>query len=220
MDCSSAREWMATAVAEELEPTEPLRAHLAECSSCQAEFDVWRQSWALLGAWADAEPPARLDRAVLSEVRAQTEASRSWVRRFKSGRVWAAAAAAAFLAVAASLFVPYQESLRVCGKVLSDAGLVLPALTLSFLVGLPYAFLPVLGVVLFWVYVKGNGRKMQGLKVGPAFAVLMVPYIIFACVDLEASVIVGILLGTVTGGLLAGAVTQWVTGQRPAGAPA
>jgi hypothetical protein len=220
MDCRTARDGMATAVAEDLDTAETLHTHLSQCSSCQVEFEELRRTWVLLAAWADAEPPARLDRAILAEVRSATETTRSWLGWLASGRVWATGGAAAVLTIVASLVVPYQDSLRLCNKLLSGAGLALPALPLSFLVGFPYAFLPLLGAALPWIYLKGNGQKMHGLTVGQAFSTIMVPYILFACADLEASVIVGILLGTVTGGLLAGAVTLWVTGQQLAGVPA
>ncbi|MGH7372323.1 MAG: hypothetical protein ACREJK_10840 [Candidatus Methylomirabilales bacterium] len=176
--------------------------------------------WGLLGSWADTEPPTHLDRTILAEVRAVMKTPRSWFARLARARVWATAAAAAALAVVASLVLPYQDSLRLCGKLLADAGLALPALPLSFLVALPYAFLPLLVVVLAWMYVRGNHRKMHGLTVGQAFAIIMAPYTFFACGDLQAMMIAGILLGTVTGALLGGAVSQWLTQHRPAGAPA
>jgi len=220
MDCTSAKEWMATAVAEGSGPPHDVRAHLSQCSTCQAEFEAWNRTWVLLGTWADVEPPARLDRTILAEVRSATETTRSWLGWLASGRVWATGGAAAVLTIVASLVVPYQDSLRLCNKLLSGAGLALPALPLSFLVGFPYAFLPLLGAVLAWMYLKGNGQKMQGLTVGQAFAAIMVPYILFACADLEGRAIVGILLGTVAGALLGGGASQWVIRHRPSGVTA
>lgn len=220
MDCRSAREWMAMSLAEELSEAETLRTHLSQCPSCREEYEAWRRTWFLLGTWADAEPPARLDRAVLEDVRAATERKRSWVRRLGRGWVWANAAAAAVVAVAISLFVPYEESLRFCGKALADAGLALPTLPLSFLVGVPYAFVPLLLVLGGWLYLRRNGHEMQGLMVGQAYALIMVPYVLFACGDLEVIVIAGILLGTVTGALGGSAASQWLIRPRPAGAQA
>ncbi|MCI0410249.1 MAG: zf-HC2 domain-containing protein [Acidobacteria bacterium] len=218
MDCRTAREWMATAVAEALDPAEAVRVHLSQCPGCQDEFQAFKRTWDLLGAWSETEPPARLDRAILAG--AETETSRSWLRLVASGRVWATAAVAATLAVVISFFVPYQDSLRLCGTLLGDMGLALPALLLSFLVGFPYAFLPLLGAVLVWMYLRGNDQKMQGLAAGQAFAAIMVPYLLFACADLEAMAIAGILIGTVTGGLLGGAASQWVIRHRPRGVTA
>lgn len=220
MDCRTAKEWMATSVAHASDPSETVRVHLSQCPSCRAELEVWRQTWALLAAWKDAEPPTRVDRAVLAEVQGETEAARTSVGGLKSGPAWAAAAAAAFLAIIASLFLPYQDSLRFCGKLLSDTGVSIPALPLSFFVGLPYAFLPLVAVVLASMFLKANGHKIQALAVGQAFAVIMVPYVAFACGDLEGPVIGGILLGTVGGATLAGAASQWLIRQSPAGAPA
>ena len=220
MDCRTAREWMATAVAEDLDAAETLRTHLSQCPSCQAECEELRRTWVLLAAWTDAEPPSRLDRVVLAKVQAETKAARAWVGRLKSRRVWAAAVAAAFLAITASLFLPYEDSLRLCGKIFADAGFSIPALPLAVLVGLPYAFLPLVAVVLAWMFLKANGHKMQGLAVGQAFAVIMVPYVVFACGDLEVPVIGGILLGTVAGATLAGAASQWLIRQSPATVPA
>lgn len=220
MDCITAREWMATAAAEELAPAEILQGHLSQCPSCRAEFEEWRRTWALLAAWADTEPPTHLDRAILAEVTVRAGRSASWLRRLASGRVWAAAAAAAVLAVATSLFVPYQESLRFCERALGDAGVVLPALALSFILGTLYTFLPLLVAVLPWVRLKGSRWEMRGATVGQAFAIIMVPYILVACIGLEATVTAGILLGTVTGALLGGAVSQWLIDQWPARVPA
>lgn len=220
MDCTSAREWMSIALAGSLEQTENLRLHLSQCPNCREEYEVWRRTWLLLGTWADAEPPAQLDRSILAEVRAATEARRSWLSQLVSMRVWTAAAAATVLAIAASLLVPYEASLRFCGRALADAGLVIPALPLAFVVALPYAGVPLLVVALVWLYLRRNGQKVQGVIVGQAFAVMMVPYILFACGNLEVIVTAGILLGTVTGALLGGAASQWLVRQRPAGVPA
>lgn len=220
MDCRTVREWMTVVLADASDPSQTVSTHLSHCSGCQAEFEAWRRTWLLLGTWADAEPPAHLDRSVLGEVRAATERKRSWVRRLGRGWVWANAAAAAVVAVAISLFVPYEESLRFCGKALADARLALPTLPLSFLVGVPYAFVPLLLVLGGWLYLRRNGHEMQGLMVGQAYALIMVPYVLFACADLGAIVIAGILLGTVTGALLGGTVSQWLIRPRPAGAAA
>lgn len=220
MDCRTAKEWMATVVAEGADPAQDVRAHLSQCPSCRVEFEASTRTWGLLGTWADTEPSTHLDHAILAEVSAASEDRHSWARRLASGRIWAPAVAAAVLAIAASLIVPYQDSLRLCGELLADAGLALPALPLSFLVGLPYAFLPLLVVVLAWMCVKGNGRKMHGLTVGQAFAIVMVPYILFACGDLEARLVAGMLLGTAGGSLLGGATGEWLVRTRPGGAPA
>jgi len=214
MDCRTAREWMATAVAEDLDAAETLRTHLSQCPSCQAECEELRRTWVLLAAWTDAEPPTRLDRATLVKVRAAIDGRRSWLRWLASRWVWANAATAAALAVVASLFVPYQDSLRLCGKLLADVGVPLPPLSLSFLVGFPYAFLPPLVVVLALMVLRGNGQKIQGSAIGQAFTLIMVPYIFFACGDLETMMIAGILLSTVTGALLAGRLSQWLLRHR------
>jgi hypothetical protein len=100
---------------------------------------------------------------------------------------------------------------------LVEAGLFVPALPLSFLVGLPYALLPLLIVVLAWAYLKGSGRTFHGITVGQAFALIMVPYVLLACADLEAGVIAGILLGTVAGALVGGATGKWLLRPRRAG---
>jgi hypothetical protein len=220
MDCTTAKEWMAIRVAGEVEATETLRAHLSKCPNCQAEYEASSRTWSLLGTWSDTEPPARLDRTILAEVRAATETTRSWLGWLASGRVWATGGAAAVLAIVVSLVVPYQDSLRLCGRLFADAGFAIPAPLLSFLVGLPYAFIPLLAVALTWMCVKAKGRELQGFMVGRAFAVLMVPYILFACADLEATAIVGILLGTVAGALLGGGASQWVIRHRPRGVTA
>jgi predicted anti-sigma-YlaC factor YlaD len=220
MDCTTAKERMATAVAEQPDSAEILGAHLSRCPNCRAEYEEGKRTWSLLAAWADAEPPSRLDRAILAEVRAVSEARRSWLRRLASGRVWAAAAVAAVLAVMVSLLLPYQDALRLCGDVFAGAGLTLPTLPLSFLVGALYAFLPVLVAVPSWMRLQGRRGSLEGMRVGQAFAVIMVPYVLVTCIALEATVIVGILLGTVTGALLGGMVSQWVMRGQPTGAPA
>lgn len=220
MDCNTAKDLMVTAVTEGLNLSETLRVHLSQCPSCQTEFDELRRTWVLCGTWVDTEPPAHLDHAVLEKVRAATERKRSWVRWLGNRWVWANAGAAAVLAVAISLFVPYEESLRFCGRALADAGLALPTLPLSFLVGVPYAFVPLLLVLGGWLYLRRHGRETQGLMVGQAYAAIMVPYTLLACLDLGATVIVGILLGTVTGALLGGAVSQRVMRGQAPGAPA
>lgn len=220
MDCKSAREWMAMSLAEESSEAETLRIHLSQCPCCRAECEAWGRTWLLLGTWGDKEVPARLDRVVLAEVGAPAEIRGSWLRRLASGRAWAAAVGATVLTIAASLLVPYEASLRICGRALADAGLVIPALPLAFLVGLPYAVVPLLVVAALWLYLGRNGQKMQGFTVGQAFAVMMVPYILFACGDLEVIVIAGILLGTVTGALGGGAASQWLMRPRPAGTQA
>lgn len=220
MDCGTAREWMAKAVAEASDPAEAVRVHLSQCPGCRDEFQALQRTWDLLGAWSETEPPTRVDRTILAEVRAATETSRSRLRALASGRVWAAAAAAAVVAIAASLFVPYQESLRLCGKILGRAGFALPLLPLSFLVGIPYAFVPLVAVALTWMYIKAKGREVQGLMLGQAFVILMVPYVLFACVDLGATVIAGILLGTVAGALLGGVASQWMIRHGPRGVTA
>jgi len=115
MDCITAREWMATEVAEDLEPAETLGAHLSGCPKCRAEYEEWRHTWVLLTSWADVEPPPRLDPVILAEVRARAETSPSWFRRLASGRVWAAAAGAAVLAVMVSLLLPLWEGVHWCG---------------------------------------------------------------------------------------------------------
>lgn len=220
MDCRTAKEWMPTALVEGSGPVQDVRAHLSQCPGCRAEFEELKRTWVLLGAWTDAEPPTRLDRTILAEIGAETERGRSWFGRLASVRVWATAAMAVAVAIAASVLVPYENSLRLCGKLLAEAGLSLPALPLSFLVGLPYALLSLLIAGLAWMSLKGNGRVFHGITVGQVFTVIMVPYVLFACVDLETTVVAGILMGTVTGALLGGAVTQWLIRDRPAAATA
>jgi hypothetical protein len=61
---------------------------------------------------------------------------------------------------------------------------------------------------------------MQTLTAGQVFAVIMVPYIFFTCLDLEVTMIAGILLGTMAGALLAGMVGQRLIRQWPASAAA
>lgn len=219
MDCGTAKERMATAVAEDLEPAETLGAHLSGCPTCRAEYEECRQAWALLASWADVEPPPRLDPVILAEVRARAETSPSWFRRLASGRVWAAAAGAAVLAVMVSLLLPYQDALRLCGKAFTGAGLAAPVVPLSFLVGAIYALLPVLVAAPPWMRLKRDGQEMHGITVGQAFAVIMVPYILFTCISFEAMVLAGILMGTVTGALGGGAVSQWLIHRQPAGIP-
>ena len=219
MDCITAREWMATAAAEELAPAEILQGHLSQCPSCRAEVEEWRRTWALLAAWADTEPPTHLDRAILAEVTARAETSPSWFRQLASGQVWAAAVAAAVLAVMVSFLLPYQDALRLCGNVFTGAGLVAPIVPLSFLVGALYALLPVLVTLAPWMRLRRDGQKMHGIIVGQAFAVIMVPYVLFACVGFEATVIAGILLGTVTGALGGGVVSQLLVRRQHAGLP-
>ncbi len=221
MDCGTAKEWMATAVAEDSQPpeTETLGDHLSRCPNCRAEYEEWRQTWAILTSWADAEPPTGVDRVIMGEVRARTETSPSWLRRLASGRVWAAAAGAAVLAVMVSLLLPYQDALRLCGKAFTGAGLAAPVVPLSFLVGALYALLPVLVAAPPWMRLKRDGQEMHGITVGQAFAVIMVPYILFTCISFEAMVLAGILIGTVTGALGGGAVSQWLIHRQPAGIP-
>lgn len=219
MDCGTAKEWMATAVAEDLQPPETLVAHLSGCPNCRAVHEEWRQTWALLTSWADEEPPACLDRVVLGEVRARRETTPSWLRRLASGRVWAVAAGAAVLAVMVSLLLQYQDAFRLCGKALTDAGLAAPVILVSFLVGAIYALLPVVVTVTPWMLLRGDMSKVRGTTVGEAFAVIMVPYVLVTCVGLEATVIAGILMGTVTGALGGGAVSHWLIRHQHTGVP-
>jgi hypothetical protein len=211
---------MATAVAEGTQPGQQVSAHFSGCPGCEAEFDQLRRTWVLCGTWIDTEPPTHLDRAILAEVSAATETRSAWLGRLASVRVWATAAVAAALAIASSILVPYQDSLRLCDRIFADAGFPIPSLLLALLVGLPYAFLPLLGVLLLWVHLKGNSHKMQTLTAGQVFAVIMVPYIFFTCLDLEVTMIAGILLGTMAGALLAGMVGQRLIRQWPASAAA
>ncbi|MFQ5657807.1 MAG: anti-sigma factor family protein [Candidatus Methylomirabilales bacterium] len=210
---------MATAVAEELDPAEILQGHLSQCPNCRAEYEEWRQTWALLTSWADVEPARRLDRVILAEASARAETSPSWLRRLASGRVWAAAAGAAVLAVMVSLLLPYQDALRLCGKAFTGAGLAAPVVPLSFLVGAVYALLPLLVAVPPWMRLKGDGQAMQGITVGQAFAVIMVPYILFTCISFEATVLASILMGTVTGALGGGALSQLLVRHQHPGLP-
>ncbi len=217
MDCHIAKEWIATAVVEEREQLEALQAHVSQCPSCRAEYEVWKRTWALLGTWGDAEPPAHLDCAILAEVAEQAKTSPSWLRQLANGQVWAAAVAAAALAVMVSFLLPYKDALRLCGKAFTGAGLAAPVVLLSFLVGAVYALLPVLVAVAPWMHLRGDGQKMHGIIVGQAFAVIMVPYVLFACLGFEATVIAGILLGTVTGALGGGVVSQLLVRRQHAG---
>lgn len=220
MECGTAKELMAVTVAEDLELAETLGAHFSRCPNCRAEYEEGKWTWALLATWADAEPPSRLDRVILAEVRARAESSPSWLRRLASGQVWAAAVAAAVLAVMVSFLLPYQDALRLCGKAFTGAGLAAPVVPLSFLVGALYALLPVLVTLAPWMRLRRDGQKMHGIIVGQAFAVIMVPYVLFACVGFEATVIAGILLGTVTGALGGGVVSQLLVRRQHAALPA
>lgn len=220
MDCSLAKEWIVTALLGSGEPSESVRTHLAKCSSCQSELDACQRTWAQLGTWADKEPPARLDRAILAAVTERAQTKPSWLSRFAKRRVWATAAAALVLAVIASFLFPYEKALRLCGKVFAGAGLAPQALPISFLVGALYTFLPLVMAVVPWVCLNRTRDSLEGMTVGQAFAVIMVPYVLVTCIGLEATVITGLVLGTVTGALLGGAVSQWVIRHRPTGVTA
>jgi anti-sigma factor RsiW len=102
-------------VAGELPSSEakPLRAHIADCPSCQSTFSQLRQIWCVLGEWEVVPPQDRQD-AILASVSAlkPERETRLFQRMRQLGalRIAASFALAAGLGIAAGTAVPITRS--------------------------------------------------------------------------------------------------------------
>jgi len=214
MDCTEVRERMTLALARELASGErnALLGHLEGCRACRGEYEELKRVWELLGVWTDVTPPEALDALILGQVRSVAESWKVW--SLTLGRVAAPVALAAVpLMLVAVWLLPYEQAASWCTLAIGAAGLpFLPDVTAFFLVGLLYASIP---LVTTWHFL-GKGRNIPGAGVAAAllYGAVVLPYVIFRCLDFEPLLAAGLIAGTLAGALTGGLGGVWLVTRR------
>lgn len=112
MLCERIDELMAASLAGPLSGADEreLREHLATCSRCATERRELRETWEMLDAWGDEEPPVLLTGAVKAQMLRDLSAERRGFR-WGTGRLLGGVALGIALAVAAIAFLPGRAAL-------------------------------------------------------------------------------------------------------------
>ncbi len=214
MNCTGAKERMASALAKELASQERdiLFGHFEGCRVCQEEYAELTRMWELLGLWTDVTPPETLDALVLQQVSSLAESWKVWA--LKLGRIAAPVAlAATALMLLATWLLPYEQAALWCNFALGAAGLPsLPNVAAFFVVGLLYASIPLLAT---WRFL-GKGRHIPGtgIAVSLLYGFGVLPYVIFRCLHLELLLAVGLIAGTIAGIMAGGLGGTWLVSRR------
>lgn len=214
MDCTEAKERMTPALAGELASRErdALLGHLEGCRACRGEYEELKRVWELLGVWKDVTPPETLDRLVLEQVRSVAESWKVWSLKLSRAVAPVALAATALMLLAVWL-LPYEQAASWCALALGAAGLSpLPDVAAFFVVGLLYASTPLLAT---WRFV-GKPRHIPGAGVaaGLLYGAVVLPYVIFRCLDLEPLLAAGLIAGTLAGAMTGGLGGIWLVTKR------
>lgn len=99
MTCDDIRDLVEPLAADELTPTEEVRAHLETCPSCAAALATARRIEATLAARLVVEAPARFSASVHQRIRRER-----WVAEQRVDRIFNVAIAAAILLLAGGVF--------------------------------------------------------------------------------------------------------------------
>lgn len=114
MTCRNVRNKLSAYIDGELTGTEMLaiRSHLTHCPECEREERSQRAFKRLLGAMPCIEPPSGLEERLLSAIRQEQKATRSWWPQLKMASLTAGVAAVAMLAALTYVKRPVNESVR------------------------------------------------------------------------------------------------------------
>ena len=208
MQCVDARAEMTAYLAEEVGPVVrvQLDTHLAGCASCRAEMEAFRETWWALGALPAPRPAPDLEARVLARTTGEALPRRAW-RLLQPLRVPIAALAAVLLSMGLSRLLPYEAAARLCREALEGLPLAsgLSDASSPFLVGILYAALPVLLMVLLTARLNGRRPLVEGGWTAALFGLVLTPYALAVCSALPAafigSLLAGLTAGAFTGGL-------------------
>ncbi len=178
-------------------------AHLAECRDCSAEYRALAAAWEAVQALPEAEPPVRLDQAILEAVGARARATRPGRLRWAAlGSAALGALAAALIAMLVTPLVPFDRLAALCERLLLGPRLSAAWPGASFLVaGLLYGALAHLVVAPLLVRQGGPPRLWQMALDGGLFALLLLPVAWATCEPFTLGIAGGLLAGLAAGAM-------------------
>jgi hypothetical protein len=201
MDCITAQQMLAAALASAEPVPAAAQAHAGSCPACAREAQRLAETWAALGVLPALEPSALAGRRLLRRVRREAA-----FEALVSPGAWQRAAlvgvGAFALALLLSLALPWERLVAACRDLVAQG---LPAAGAYVLAGAFYGLLPMAAA---GGLQAGLGGRLPG-SVGVVEAVIvflavLVPYVVAACgfpPPLLAAFAAGLAAGAVAGGL-------------------